>query len=369
GTLMETINIRQAQLDLKELFERAEPSFGEYRTSEYIKERLNAMGLTDWKTCNTGIFGTIDAGKEKTVGIRADMDALPANTEKTEYMHLCGHHANMTTILGVLENITKNRDKLKYNVRYIFQPAEEVIGGAVTMIEAGCMEGVDEVFATHTTPDVALGSVALIAGGCMAGSNHFEVRIKGKSTHAAMPSSGTDTVTAACEYVMSMQTAITRLKNPVDPGLISFGMINGGTAANILPETVVLQGTFRHFDPVVKEVIHNAMQTRLKAIEEFYGVTGELIIHDGTPPVICDKDLVAKLINLSSAKNITVSRYDRKSMGGEDFAFMTELAKGAFIWQGVSTGGYQPPLHNKDYRVPDEAVYPGIKLLTAYLTD
>ncbi|MGE4267372.1 MAG: M20 family metallopeptidase [Deferribacterales bacterium] len=366
---METINAKQAQLDLKELFERAEPSFQEHRTSEYIKSRLNGMGLTDYKTVGTGIFGTIDAGKEKTVALRSDMDALPFNAEKTEYKHLCGHHANMTTLLGVLDYASANRKKLKYNIRYIFQPAEEVIGGAVTMIEAGCLEGVSEIFATHTGPDSELGSVALITGDCMAGSNHFDIKIKGKSTHAAHPNLGTDTVTAACEYVISCQTIISRMKDPVETGLISFGMINGGTAANILPETVELHGTFRHFDPAVKVLIEKTMRTRLKAIEDFYGVTGEFTVSDGTPPVRCDKELMDKLRQTCISQNIPVSSFDVKSMGGEDFAFYLEKIPGAFIWQGVSTGGYQPPLHNKEYRVPDEAVYPCIKLLTAYISE
>jgi amidohydrolase len=366
---METINAKQAQIDLKELFELAEPSFQEHKTSAYIKERLTSMGLTGYKTVGTGIFGTIDAGKEKTIALRSDMDALPFNAEKTEYKHLCGHHANMTTLLGVLDYASANKEKLKYNIRYIFQPAEEVIGGAVTMIEGGCLEGVSEIFATHTTPDVELGSVALITGGCMAGSNHFEVHIKGKSTHAAMPNSGTDTVTAACEYIMSCQTIISRLKDPVESGLISFGKINGGTAANILPEEVVLEGTFRHFDPEIKILIENAMRTRLKAIEEFYGIKGELTVSDGTPPVICDKGLMDKLRKLCDSKQIPISSFDRKSMGGEDFAWYLEKVPGAFIWQGVATGGYQPPLHNKEYRVPNEAVYPGIKLLSAYITE
>lgn len=366
GVKMKT-DRRQTEKDLNELYDRAEPSFKEFRTSEYIQKRLKEMGLHDFKTVETGIFGTVNAGKERTIALRADMDALPANPEKTEYMHLCGHHANMATLLAVLDNITKNRDRLKYNVRYIFQPAEELVSGSVRMIEAGCMEGVSEIFATHTTPDVELGAVALISGGCMAGSNHFEITVSGKSTHAAMPHTGADTVTAACEFIMSMQTAITRLKDPTEPGLISFGKINGGSAANILPSEVRIEGTYRHFDPRIKSLIEDALKTRLKSIEEFYGVKTRLDIHDGTPPVICDKKITEKLREVCHEEGIRISSFDSKSMGGEDFAFYLRYAPGAFLWQGVSTGGCHTPLHNIEYRVPDEAVYPCIDLLTAYL--
>lgn len=361
------IDRKQIKTDLKELFDRAEPSFKEYKTSEYIKSRLAEMGLTGYKTVETGIFGTIDIGAEKTVALRADMDALPANPEKSEYMHLCGHHANMTTLLAVLDNITKNRDRLKFNVRYIFQPAEELVSGSIKMIEAGCMDGVSTIFATHTTPEVELGSVALISGGCMAGSNHFEITVSGKSTHAAMPHTGADTVTASCEFIMSMQTAITRLKDPTEPGLISFGMINGGSAANILPAEIKIQGTYRHFDPKVKKLIEEAMKTRLKAIEEFYGVQTILDINDGTPPVICDKSVTEEFREICREKGIKVSSFDSKSMGGEDFAFYLKYAPGAFLWQGVNSGGCHAPLHNIEYRVPDEAVYPCVNLLSAYL--
>ncbi|MGE4318800.1 MAG: M20 family metallopeptidase [Deferribacterales bacterium] len=362
------IDRQQVGRDLKELYDRAEPSFKEFRTSEYIQTRLKGMGLTDYKTAGTGIFGTIDAGREETVALRSDMDALPFNAEKTEYRHLCGHHANMTTLLGILDIITKNRDRLRYNIRYIFQPAEELVSGSVTMIDAGCMEGVTKIFATHTTPDAELGSVALVYGGCMAGSNHFDIYFRGRATHAAMPHKGADTVTAACEFVTSMQMAVSRLIDPTLSGLISFGMIHGGSAANILPEEVYVSGTYRHFEPEVKDTIEKAIKTRLKSVEEFYGIETELIIHDGTPPVICDKELMDGFRQVCEETGIPISKYDSKSMGGEDFAFYLQHARGAFIWQGVSTGGgYHPPLHNKDYKVPEEAVYPCITLLSEYL--
>jgi hippurate hydrolase len=228
------------------------------------------------------------------------------------------------------------------------------------------MEGVDEIFATHTTPDVVYDKVALIEGPTMAGSNHFDITIKGMSTHAAMPNMGTDTVTAAAEYIMSCQAILTRKKSPVLDGLISFGAINGGAAANILPDEVRMKGTYRYYDKSVKKLIEHDMLVRMKNLEDFYGVQGELIIHEGTPPVNCDKGIVAKLRNLCVDKNIETAEYE-KSMGGEDFAFYLEHAPGAFIWQGVRQGESHPALHNRAYTVPEGATMPAVRLMLEYL--
>ncbi len=172
---MYNIDEKQMNKDLKELYDRAEPSTKEFETSKYIKSRLDEMGLTYKEAFVTGLFGTLDVGAERTIALRSDMDALPYNEERTEYRHLCGHHANMTTLLTVLEVMVKMKDKLNVNIRYIFQPAEELVSGSVEMIDAGCMEGVDEILATHTSPDIEYGVAALVEGGTMAGSNHFEI--------------------------------------------------------------------------------------------------------------------------------------------------------------------------------------------------
>ncbi|PLX66836.1 MAG: hypothetical protein C0603_11610 [Denitrovibrio sp.] len=363
---MYNIDEKQMNKDLKELYDRAEPSTKEFETSKYIKSRLDEMGLTYKEAFVTGLFGTLDVGAKKTIALRSDMDALPYNEACTEYRHLCGHHANMTTLLTVLEVMVKMKDKLNVNIRYIFQPAEELVSGSVEMINAGCMEGVDEILASHTSPDIEYGFAALVEGGTMAGSNHFDIVFKGMSTHAAMPHMGTDTVTAAAEYIMSCQTILTRKKSPILDGLISFGSINGGSAANILPGELRLAGTYRHFDKSVKQLIEHGMKVRLKAIEDFYGIMGEFTIHEGTPPVICDKSIVSKLHKICEEKGIVVTEYE-KSMGGEDFAFYLEHAPGAFIWQGVRQGDSHPPLHNSKYTVPEGATLPAVKLLSEYL--
>ncbi|PLX69158.1 MAG: hypothetical protein C0602_06985 [Denitrovibrio sp.] len=363
---MKYIDESQMNIDLKELYDRAEPSMKEYKTSEYIKKRLTEMGLSYTEAFVTGVFGTLDVGAEKTIALRADMDGLPFDEEGKEYSHLCGHNANMTTLLTTLNVMVKMKDKLNVNVRFIFQPAEELVSGSVEMIKAGCMDGVSEILATHTTPDVEFGKAALVEGGTMAGSNHFDIIFKGMSTHAAMPHMGTDTVTAAAEYIMSCQTILTRKKSPILDGLISFGKINGGSASNILPEEVRVGGTFRHFEMIVKKLIEHGMKVRLKAIEDFYGIQTDFTIHEGTPPVICDKTIVGKLRSLCEEKNIPLGEYE-KSMGGEDFAFYLEHAPGAFIWQGVRKGESHPPLHNKKYTVPEGATLPGVTLLCEYL--
>lgn len=341
---------------LGDLAEIAEPSLHEFKTTEYIIDFLKAIGLTPVKTNPTGCFGTIDTGSDITVALRADIDALPANPEKTVYKHLCGHHSNTATLLMTLKHIMQSEEKPKVNIRYIFQPAEELVSGAQIMIDAGCLDGVSLIFAGHTEPGLPVGKIGIKQGPAMAGSNHFKIYFKGASTHGAYPHKGNDCVTAAANYIMNVQTIITRLKDPTLPGLISFGSIHGGSASNSLPEKVSLEGTFRHFHKEILKLIPEKMQTVLNGINETYGVKGELLVYDGTPPVYNDEKLSAFTENLFNSLGFDIEPYNIMSMGGEDFAFYMQHVPGVFIWIGSGETQTHPPLHNENYFVPAKTV-------------
>jgi len=353
------MNEEQKELALKvfkELGKLAEPSLEEYKTTEYIVEFLKECGYEPDFVGETGCYGTLDFGAEKTVALRADIDALPANEERTVYKHLCGHNLNMTALLMTLKILSLTKNKLNVNIRYIFQPAEELVSGAVIMIKEGCMKNVDEIYAIHAEPGLAAGKIGTISGPCMAGSNHFRIGMKGKGTHAAYPHKGNDVITAACTYISEAQKIVSRLIDPVQAGLISFGSIKGGYAANIIPDDVEIQGTFRFFDDGVKETICNQMNMLLKNTAEFYGCKGELEVYEGTPPVINDFELAPLILDRLKAHGIDAVRYERMSMGGEDFAFYLQHVPGLFLWAGVDETGNHPPLHNDNFYVPDVAV-------------
>lgn len=330
----------------------AEPSFKEYQTTKYIVSFLEKNGITPSHIFDTGCYGTLDFGAEKTVAFRADIDALPANPEKTEYKHLCGHHHNMTALLLLLEAVQRSKTKPKVNIRYIFQPAEEIVSGAKFMIEQGCLDAVDCIFAAHAENEIPMGKSAVKSGPCMAGSHHIALTFTGRATHAAMPHLGNDTITAAADYVTKAQMIVSRLKDPTLPGLISFGSIHGGSADNIIPDKVELKGTFRYFHPEVKAVIEKGLKSLALSIEELYGVKIELDIKDGTHPVNNDPSLAAFICDLADAENLPRIPYDKLTLGGEDFSEYVRLVKGVFLWTGANEKGNHPPLHSGDFYVP-----------------
>ncbi|WP_202898559.1 M20 metallopeptidase family protein [Limisalsivibrio acetivorans] len=365
---MKSITPSERETALKvmaELAELAEPSFKEFKTTAYIKEFLESIGITPDNVYETGIWGTVDNGSDKTVALRSDIDALPFNEDKTEYRHLCGHNHNMTAVLMALKWIMENRDSLNVNIRYIFQPAEEMVSGASTMIERGCLEGVSCIYAMHAENEIPVGRAGVVRGPCMAGSNHFDIVFKGSATHAALPHKGTDTVSAAAYYINNAQTIVGRLCNPTMPALISFGSINGGSAANILPDSVRVMGTFRHFHLEIKEALVDGMQRLCASVKELFGVEAHLTIKDGTPPVVNDRELAEGIIERLDA-DLRFS-FDKPSMGGEDFAFYLEHVPGVFIWSGANESGSHPPLHSPDFYVPDETVVTSMRIMRCVL--
>jgi amidohydrolase len=333
----------------------AEPSFQEFKTTRYIIDFLKNHSIKIEKELKTGCFGTINVNAKKTIAIRADIDALPFDDHHTIFKHLCGHHAHTAGLLLALANINKNKKKLKTNIRYIFQPAEETGIGAKFVIKHGALENVSEVYGLHGEPNYALGKICLKNGRLMAGSGSFDLTIKGKGTHAAFPQYGNDVIVAIADYINLCQKIISRFKNPVESGIISFTMIKGGFAKNILPEKVEAAGTFRFFDKSVKKLIKQKMLDILGSIEKIYNVTGKINFNLTTEPVINNKKSTEKLKNILKKEFDIVEDYT-EVMGSEDFSEYLKEIPGVYFIVGIAKNANHPPLHNKNFFVPDEAV-------------
>ncbi len=341
---------------LKDLSNIAEPSFKEYKTTEYITNFLEKHGIPIDKKFETGCFGTINTGSKRTIALRADIDALPVDAENTKFAHLCGHHGHTAALLLALKELIKNKKELNCNIRYIFQPAEETGSGALFLIDKGVLENVDEIYALHGDPNNRLGTVAIKSGELMAGSSLFKISISGYGTHAAFPHKGCDVVIAISELINLCQKIISRFKNPTKEGVISFCKINGGTAANILPSEIVAEGTFRFFEEEVKNLIINKMKRALKSVEEFYNVKTDFQITKGTLPLINDKKLCNKLIKKFSFNKFKIVEDYEKMMGSEDFSYFLEKVPGVYLKVGIALSNNHPPLHNKNFFLPVEAV-------------
>src|SRR5579859_3134476 len=261
----------------RDLHQHPELSFEEVRTSGIVAQRLRTMGLeVQTGIAKTGVVGLLRGGASKegakTIAIRADMDALPIHElNEIDYrstvdgkMHACGHDGHTSILLAVADILSKRRAELKGNVKFIFQPAEERIGGAEPMVQEGAMDGVDSVIGLHLISNYPLGRVGVRAGTIFASADSFTLHVHGKGGHAASPHEAVDPIVIAAHITLALQTLISRETSPLQAAAITIGTISAGTAFNIIPEEVTMNGTMRAFS---KE--HRAkLQRRIQEISQ-----------------------------------------------------------------------------------------------------
>src|SRR5579863_4063502 len=254
----------------RDLHEHPELAYEEVRTSGIVAQRLKSLGMeVQTGVAKTGVVGLLrgEAGDSenskliKTIAIRADMDALPIHEmNNIDYrstvdgkMHACGHDGHTSILLAVADILSKRRAELAGNVKFVFQPAEEIIGGAAPMIKEGAVEDADGIIGLHLFSSYPLGRVGVRSGPVFASADRFVLTINGKGGHAAMPSDCVDPIVVAAYIVTALQTLISRETSPFSPAVITIGTINAGSAFNIIPETAQLQGTMRSYSKKHRE--------------------------------------------------------------------------------------------------------------------
>lgn len=360
----------------RELHKIPELDFELPKTVAYVTSLLDEMGLT-YKTGvgKSGIVVDIE-GKNKgiTIALRADMDALPilecGNKEYSStisgHMHACGHDVHTAILLGVAKTISENRDSLPCNVRLLFQPAEETTGGALPMIEDGCLEGVDAIFGLHVDPTIECGVVGIKYGAYCASSTDVIIEVEGKSCHGAYPSQGIDTIVATCGIVTNLQSVISRNIDSRDSAVLSFGKIIGGEKENIVAQNVRVSGTLRTLSPEIK----NKVKERVKEMVEFtakgYGATGKVTYRDSYTALI-NHDEYIDIVKENGKELLGDSGIYVKTlanMGVEDFAYFVEKIPGAFFNLGVGNKkkGITAPLHNDKFDIDEDSLKIGVAL-------
>lgn len=347
---------------LTELGQIAEPAFKEFKTTQYIVDYLHENAIPIDQVCTTGCYGTIDCGARQTIALRADIDALPANAEGSEFKHLCGHHAHTTMLLLALKYLVQHKSDLKTNIRYIFQPAEEIVRGAAYIINEGCLENCSEIYGIHVDPRQKKGELSLKVGELMAGVMTFDLAFKGSGTHAAFPHTGNDVLMAATDYMNLSQKIVSRFKDPIKKAVLSFCQINGGHSYNVLPETSQIKGTLRYFDTEVKELTKTKMQAIAEAIKLIYEIDIDLNFTHGVDPLHNNTNAIDKLMDIFRASGLKINTAIDPMMGGEDFACYLQKLPGAFIHLGIATDANHPPLHNSGFYVPLDPVLIGARL-------
>ena len=360
----------------REIHREPELGFDTKKTAEKVLDALEGLPLeVETGLAENGIVATLKGeGGGPTVALRADMDALPIQeetdlpfaSEEDGKMHACGHDGHTSMLVGAVRALSQDhlRERLNGSVKFIFQPAEEGGGGGRVMVEEGVAESVSSIFALHLWPGLPFGKAATKAGPIMAAADAFEMRVKGKGGHGAMPHLTTDAVAIAAQIVTALQTIVSREVNPVAPAVLTVGEIEAGFAFNIIPETARLGGTVRTLDADLRKQIPKRMEELARGIARGMRGDAELDYHFSYPVARNDADaaefalgVIGELFGEENVVELTDS-----SMGAEDFAFFLEHVPGAFIWLGV---GDVSGLHTPKFAFDEEILSQGSALLAA----
>lgn len=355
----------------------------EFETTAYIKTLVQQLGLKLLPLkMPTGALAEIKGPRSgPTVAIRADIDALPV-LEQTGLpyaskhrgrMHACGHDAHTAIALGTAAVLMKMHGELEGNVRFLFQPAEEMPpGGARPMIANGALKNVATIFGVHVEPHLAVGKIGLRDGPAMASVYDFDIIIKGKGGHAARPHTSVDAVTTAAEVVSSIQKIVSREIDPVTPVAVTFGKIEGGTARNVVADRVTLTGTARTFSKAARKKVPSLIRRTVGGVCRAHGAGFELIEAASYPVLVNDaatNRLYARNQELLFGKNRVTEA--QTVLGGEDFACYLQEVPGSWMRLGVMNKkiGADQPWHSPRFIIDEEAMYYGTALLVASTLD
>lgn len=332
----------------RDLHMNPELSTEEFRTRDKIVEYLEDLGI-EYETgiADTGVVGIIRGGqKGKTVALRADIDALPIQDKKdVPYrsavdgkMHACGHDAHTAILLGTAKMLKDMEDNLHGNVKLFFQPAEETVGGAERMIEAGVMENpkVDAVFGLHVSPEIDVGKIGIKYGQTNAYTDGLEIIVHGKGGHAARPQEGVDAIVIAGHIIVALQSIVSRNIDPINSVVVTIGTINGGTRGNIIADKVRLTGTIRTLDPETRELVIGRIDSIVTQVAEAMGGKAQSTIKDGYIALVNTDEIVDIAIDsgkgILGADNVIILENPR--LGGEDFSYFAKAAPSAFFRLG-----------------------------------
>ena len=353
----------------RDFHENPEVLYETVRTAGKVAELLESFGVDEVTTGigKTGVVGVIkgrNGGAGRTVGLRADMDALPIEEETRKpyaskvpgKMHACGHDGHTAMLLGAAKYLSETRN-FDGTVVVIFQPAEEGGAGAKAMIDDGLMTRwpMDEVYGMHNYPGMPVGEFAICKGPIMAATDEFRITVTGKGGHAAKPHQTVDPVVVGSEIVSALQTIASRNANPLDSVVVSVTVFNAGSAFNVIPQDAVLRGTVRSLNADMRDMAEKRMGDIVTSIAAAFDATAKLEFRRGYPVTRNhdeQTDFAAEIAE-GIAGDGKVNRSIAPMMGGEDFSYMLEERPGAFIFAG---NGDSAGLHHPEYDFNDELI-------------
>ncbi len=360
----------------RDLHKIPELGFFVYETGSYIRRVLDDCRCTIETVAKTGIAAYFDFGNKETLCFRADMDALPIEEEtglpfastKDGYMHACGHDGHMACLMGfsrILDSYLNNEENFPYNALLVFQPAEEIIEGARSIIDSHIFSkyNVKAIFGLHVWPFLGKGEIASKPGVMMAESTTLKIRFEGLSAHCGEPEKGHDALIAACRFVDLLYDYVE--SHIRERALLKFGKMESGNVHNAISDHTVLQGTMRTFGDKAWYKLYNAMKHYGRRMESRYQVKMELDTSKYHPAVVNDEQLYNDIKTHINENHLNFVELRRPSMIAEDFSFFEKEIPGIFFFLGTGTG---TPLHSNDFNFDESILVEGLKLFNTIFT-
>jgi hippurate hydrolase len=361
----------------RDLHENPELGFEVHRTAEIVTRELKRIGLeVHTGIGRTGVVASLRKGtSSRAIGLRADMDALPIQeatdvsyrSKVSQCMHACGHDGHTTFLLGAARYLAKfgNFDG---TVHFIFQPAEEIFGGAKAMMDDGLFDRFpcEAVYGVHNRPGIPVGKFAIRPGAMFAGGASFHIDVRGRGSHGARPEDSIDPVLTASHITLALQSIVSRNIAPSETAVVSVTQMTGGPAFNVIPQSATLGGTARAYNSEVLATIEKRMKTLTTSVAAGFGATATIDFKVLVPPLMNERDATQQFIEtakeLVGADNVNTN--GAASMASDDFSFMLEKRRGAYMIVGI-TGGNQGTalLHTPEYDFNDAAIPSGAALL------
>ncbi len=364
----------------RDIHRNPELGFQEVRTASLVARTLTDLGMeVSTGIARTGVVALLDSGKPgPTILVRFDMDALPIQEQNShEYvsqipgvMHACGHDAHVAIGLGVAKLLAAYRENLRGRVKFMFQPAEEGLGGAKQMIREGVLEQPhpDYALAMHVWNEKPVGWVGVKPGALMAGADSFRILIEGRGGHGAIPHQTADPIYAMAQIITAIQSIVSRNVSPLETAVVSVGSVKAGDAHNIIPQTGEILGTIRTYSEPVRDLVLNRLQVLVEGVAQALGCRATIKINDVTPAVVND-EMVAKIVQNAVAKMMPemVNDTSCQTMASEDMAYVLREIPGCYFFVGSANSdmGLSFPHHHPRFDIDEEVLWRSVAVMSA----
>jgi amidohydrolase len=358
---------------------RPELGFEEHATAALIERELDALQIRHRRVAQTGVIGYVEGSAPgRAVALRADMDALPIAersglpfaSEVDGKMHACGHDAHTAMLLGAARVLAAMRPTLRGTVVLLFQPAEEGPGGALPMIEEGALDApsVDAIAMLHVDTRLDVGTIGIAPGPVNAATDELYLTVRGRGGHGGYPHTAVDALPAAAAIVLALQNVVARETDPLASAVVTIGTIAGGYRSNVIADEILLSGTLRSHDAVVREALIEKVRRIVAGVAAAYNVESEVRVVRGYPAVVNDATLAADFTEFVRERSALRVEAPDATMGGEDFAYFAQRVPALLIRLGVrsESAGAVHPGHSALFRIDEAALPMGVETLVLF---